>query len=152
MTTNPKDTIDTVRYPDAWCGHVLDRPEPDLEDVMKTQNLTTREKLLVTALRNAWSVLNAIRARDGTPYHHKDGMPYFDESYFDTLVDECDAAIEAVTGDMTKPWPFVWEMNATDSAAFVDALLNPPEPNEALRRAAEIYRIRSADQRGPTNG
>lgn len=39
MTTNPKDTDDAVRYPDAWGGHVLDRPEPDLE--MKMTDITT---------------------------------------------------------------------------------------------------------------
>lgn len=104
--------------------------------------MTDNEKLLVTALRNAWSVLNAIRAEDGTPYHRRDRMPYFDERYFGTLVEECDAAIEAVTGDMPKPWPFAWELGPAESKAFIDALMNAPEPNEALRRAAEIYRNR----------
>ena len=104
--------------------------------------MTDTEKLLVTALRNAWDVLNAIRARDGAPYHRNDGMPYFDPVYFDTLVEECDAAIEAATGETPKPWGFKWELNDADSAAFIEALLNPPEPNEALRKAAEIYRQR----------
>jgi hypothetical protein len=31
MADRPKDIIDALRYPDAWAGHVLDRPEPDLE-------------------------------------------------------------------------------------------------------------------------
>jgi uncharacterized protein (DUF1778 family) len=31
-------------------------------------------------------------------------------------------------------------LSARDSQALVDALLNPPEPNAALRRAAERYR------------
>lgn len=39
MTDRPKDTDGTVRYPDAWAGHVLDRPEPDLEDVMSDDAL-----------------------------------------------------------------------------------------------------------------
>lgn len=104
--------------------------------------MTDTEKLLVTALRNAWDVLKAIRARDGAPYHRNDNMPYFDPDYFDTLVEECDAAIEAVTGEMPKPWGFKWELNDVDSAAFIEALLNPPEPNGALRKAAEIYRQR----------
>lgn len=40
MTDRPKDTDDAVRYPDAWCGHVLDRPEPDLEMKMKLKVYT----------------------------------------------------------------------------------------------------------------
>jgi uncharacterized protein (DUF1778 family) len=35
-----------------------------------------------------------------------------------------------------------WRLDRLQSAAFVDALLNPPEPNEALRRAAERYKTR----------
>ncbi|MBW3599019.1 MAG: DUF1778 domain-containing protein [Planctomycetes bacterium] len=31
-------------------------------------------------------------------------------------------------------------MDPVESRAFVDVLLNPPEPNEALRRAAEEFR------------
>lgn len=104
--------------------------------------MTDLEKLLVTALRNAWDVLNAIRARDGVPYHRCNNMPYLHEPYFDTLVEECGTAIEAATGEMPKPWGFKWELNEADSAAFISALLNPPEPNEALRKAAEIYRLR----------
>ena len=100
--------------------------------------MTDKEKLLVTALRNAWSVLNAIRARDGTPYHRDDRMSYFGEDYFDTLVEECGCVIEAATGEPPKPWPFEWERKA----AFIESLMNPPEPSDALRRAAEIYLAR----------
>jgi hypothetical protein len=38
MTTRLKDTVDALRYPTAWAGHVLDRPEPDLEDVMTSNS------------------------------------------------------------------------------------------------------------------
>ncbi len=34
----------------------------------------------------------------------------------------------------------VIELSAADSEAFVDALLNPPEPNESLRAAALRYK------------
>jgi hypothetical protein len=34
MADRPKDTNDAIRYPTAWGGHVLDRPEPDLEDAI----------------------------------------------------------------------------------------------------------------------
>ena len=33
-----------------------------------------------------------------------------------------------------------WKLNEADSKAFIDAMLNPPEPNEALTRASEIYK------------
>jgi hypothetical protein len=33
MADRPKDTVDALRYPTAWGGHVSDRPEPDLEDI-----------------------------------------------------------------------------------------------------------------------
>jgi uncharacterized protein (DUF1778 family) len=36
-----------------------------------------------------------------------------------------------------------WMLNRRQSKAFVDALLNPPEPNEALRAAAARHRSRS---------
>jgi uncharacterized protein (DUF1778 family) len=32
------------------------------------------------------------------------------------------------------------KLNAKDSVAFAQALLNPPEPNAALRAAAERYK------------
>lgn len=35
-----------------------------------------------------------------------------------------------------------WRLDRLQSEAFVDALLNPPEPNEALRRAAERHKAR----------
>ena len=34
-----------------------------------------------------------------------------------------------------------WTLSERDSAAFVDALLNPPEPNEALKAAADRYKL-----------
>lgn len=35
-----------------------------------------------------------------------------------------------------------WRLDRLQSEAFVEALLNPPEPNDALRRAAERYKAR----------
>jgi uncharacterized protein (DUF1778 family) len=35
-----------------------------------------------------------------------------------------------------------WALNRRDSKAFVDALLTPPEPNEALKAAATRYKSR----------
>jgi uncharacterized protein (DUF1778 family) len=35
-----------------------------------------------------------------------------------------------------------WTLNRLDSKAFVDALLTPPEPNEALKAAATRYKSR----------
>lgn len=35
-----------------------------------------------------------------------------------------------------------WRLDRLQSEAFVDALLNPLEPNEALRRAAERHKAR----------
>lgn len=104
--------------------------------------MTNLEQLLVTALRNAFDELNAIRARDGTPYHRDDGIPYSTEEYFSSVVEECSAAIEAATGEIPRPWGFSWEMSEAGSHAFIAALLNPPEPNEALKHAAEIYKKR----------
>lgn len=37
-----------------------------------------------------------------------------------------------------------WVLSRRGSAAFVDALLNPPEPNDALKMAAEDYKLRRA--------
>lgn len=71
--------------------------------------MTDREKQLVAALRDAWHMLNAIRACEGVPYHRYDGMPYCTDGSFSDLVDECHAAIEAITGEPPKPWPFAWE-------------------------------------------
>lgn len=36
-----------------------------------------------------------------------------------------------------------WLLSRRDSAAFVDAVLNPPEPNDAMRAVAERYTRRS---------
>ncbi len=36
----------------------------------------------------------------------------------------------------------IWTLNRRDSKAFVDALLHPPEPNEALKAAATRYKTR----------
>ena len=35
-----------------------------------------------------------------------------------------------------------WVLNRRESKKFVDALLNPPDPNEALRAAAARYKAR----------
>lgn len=35
-----------------------------------------------------------------------------------------------------------WRLDRVQSEAFVEAVLNPPEPNEALRRAAKRYSAR----------
>lgn len=37
-----------------------------------------------------------------------------------------------------------WELSQRDREEFVQALLDPPEPNAALRQALERYRSRSA--------
>jgi uncharacterized protein (DUF1778 family) len=36
----------------------------------------------------------------------------------------------------------IFRLNPSQSRAFVELLLNPPEPNEALQRAAEEYHRR----------
>lgn len=38
-----------------------------------------------------------------------------------------------------------WILTPADSKAFVEHLLNPPEPNEALKAAAERYKRRVRD-------
>lgn len=35
-----------------------------------------------------------------------------------------------------------WNLNRRDSKTFIEALLNPPEPNEALKAAAARYKSR----------
>lgn len=35
-----------------------------------------------------------------------------------------------------------WTLSRRDSKAFIDALLNPPEPNKALKAAAARYKAR----------
>jgi hypothetical protein len=84
--------------------------------------------------------MNAIRARDGTAYHRDDGMPYLTQETWNDLTEEISDAIEAISGEPPKPWPFVWELNEADSAAFVAALLNAPEPNAAIKAAATRYK------------
>ncbi len=41
----------------------------------------------------------------------------------------------------------VTRLSREESIAFVEAILNPPEPNEALRRAHERYLAATADRR-----
>lgn len=77
----------------------------------QTTNLTPLERQLVTALRYAWHEINTIRARDGRPYHHNDGMPYCTEEWWSELRQMCSEAIEAATGERPMPWPFKWERN-----------------------------------------
>ena len=54
------------------------------------------------------------------------------------------ASLATVAADiiemLEKRWP--WVLSERDSAAFVDALLHPPEPNEALKSAAARYKAR----------
>lgn len=54
------------------------------------------------------------------------------------------ASLAAVAADiiemLEKRRP--WVLSEKDSAAFVDALLHPPEPNEKLKAAAERYKAR----------
>ncbi len=47
-------------------------------------------------------------------------------------------AFEAATTEVREH--DTWVLNRRDSNAFDDALLNPPEPNEALRNAAARYK------------
>jgi hypothetical protein len=109
--------------------------------------MTDLEKQLVTALRHAWQELNTIRARDGRPFHRDDGMPYCTEEWWNELTEMCDAAIKTATGEPPKPWPFKWELNEQDSATFVDAVLNPSEPNDALKAAASSQALLSLKNR-----
>lgn len=112
--------------------------------------MTDLEKQLLSAVWKAWHELNAIRARDGVPYNYQGFKSDVDPVYFSSVVDECDFAIETATGEQTKPWfpailggsNNVWTFNEKDSAAFIAALLNPPEPNDALKDAARNYKGR----------
>ena len=54
------------------------------------------------ALVKAYRELNAIRARDGAPY----GV---DKGYFSDVVDEVDAAVMALTGNMAYCHPLLYE-------------------------------------------
>jgi uncharacterized protein (DUF1778 family) len=38
-----------------------------------------------------------------------------------------------------------WELNIADRDLFVNALLNPPEPNERMRAAVQRYKERSQE-------
>ena len=108
------------------------------------------EKQLLSALWKAYQELAAIRARDGVPYWRGGFRSDVDPDYFSSVVDECDFAIEAATGEPTKPWfpavlggpNNVWTFSERDSAAFIQHLLNPPEPNEALKAGAVRYKTR----------
>jgi len=40
------------------------------------------------------------------------------------------------------------QLSAADARSFVEALVNPPEPNQALRRAARRHRAAAADLSG----
>jgi uncharacterized protein (DUF1778 family) len=55
----------------------------------------------------------------------------------DFVVSHAQQAARQVISDHER-----WRLDRSQSEAFVQALLNPPEPNEALRRAAERYKAR----------
>ena len=80
--------------------------------------LEAENKMLLGALRAAWHELNTIRARDGVAYHreypYRGGTPYTTAECWDELVERCDAAIQAATGEPPKPWPFAWERDAEE--------------------------------------
>lgn len=78
-------------------------------DQPKRAETTERERLLLAALRAAWQELNTIRAREGVPHHRDDGMPYCTEDWWAELTECCAFAIEHVSGEPPKPWPFKWE-------------------------------------------
>jgi len=56
-------------------------------------------------------------------------------SVSDFLVSRAQAAAREVVSEHER-----WVLTRQQSEAFVNALLNPPAPNDALRRAAERYR------------
>lgn len=53
---------------------------------------------LVHASVRAFAELNAIRARDGVPYHSDGSRSDVCEKYFSSVVDALDAAVESLTG------------------------------------------------------
>ena len=55
----------------------------------------------------------------------------------DFVISHAYQAAQAVIRDRER-----WVLNRAQSRAFAEALLNPPEPNEALTRAAERYKAR----------
>ena len=67
--------------------------------------MTPLEKKLAEALWKAWNELAIIRARDGVPYTHLGYRAGVAPDYFSAVVDECEAAITAATGEPPKPWP-----------------------------------------------
>jgi hypothetical protein len=60
---------------------------------------------LALALWQAWTELNAIRARDGVPRNYCGYTTGVDEGYFSRVVDDCAAAYRAVAGREVQPWP-----------------------------------------------
>jgi uncharacterized protein (DUF1778 family) len=55
----------------------------------------------------------------------------------DFVVTHAQEAARAVISEHAR-----WRLDRQQSQAFVDALVNPPQPNAALRRAAERYKAR----------
>jgi hypothetical protein len=60
---------------------------------------------VTVALWQAWYELNSIRARDGVPWTSQGWSASVDEAYFSKVVDDCEAAIEKLTGEPPNPWP-----------------------------------------------
>jgi uncharacterized protein (DUF1778 family) len=60
-----------------------------------------------------------------------------------TLTDFVTAIVEAEATRVIEQH-HVLKLNLEDSEAFVEALLNPPEPNAALKKAAQRYKQRLA--------
>jgi uncharacterized protein (DUF1778 family) len=61
-----------------------------------------------------------------------------------TLTDFVTAIVEAEATRVIEQY-HVLKLNLEDSEAFVEALLNPPEPNAALKKAAQRYKQRLAE-------
>jgi uncharacterized protein (DUF1778 family) len=61
-----------------------------------------------------------------------------------TLTDFVTAIVEAEATRVIEQH-HVLKLNLEDSEAFVEALLNPPEPNAALKKAAQRYKQRLAE-------
>lgn len=62
------------------------------------------DKSVLLPLWRAWYELNTIRARDGVPYQYDGTKSSVDEDYFSSVVDDCAAAIEHITGQPPMPW------------------------------------------------
>ena len=60
--------------------------------------------LVAKAIWQAWRELNEIRARDGVPWSHTGKVPV-DETYFSSVVDDCEAAYLEVWSKQIQPWP-----------------------------------------------